>query len=88
MMNAELVATSEQRIIIPTVYRNNYLVALKALSLNNRAEPLIRTLDFAQKYTAAIHWQDLETCHHLLEITHAFADSHEADMAGFRLILP
>ena len=30
MMNAELVAADDQRIIIPIVYRNNYLAALKA----------------------------------------------------------
>ena len=29
MMNAELIFNSEMRIIIPTIYRNNYLVALK-----------------------------------------------------------
>ena len=35
MMNAELVAESEQRIIIPTIFRNNYLVALKALFITS-----------------------------------------------------
>ena len=34
MMNAELVSENENRIIVPTVFRNNYLVALKALSQN------------------------------------------------------
>jgi Fic family protein len=28
MMNAELVAARESRIIVPTVFRNNYLMAL------------------------------------------------------------
>ena len=32
MMNAELIGAGEERIVIPTVYRNNYLSALKALS--------------------------------------------------------
>jgi len=54
MMNAELVAAGEERIIIPTVYRANYLSALKALSQAGRPEPLIRVLDYAQKWTAAI----------------------------------
>ena len=31
MMNAELVAANQARVIIPTVYRNNYLSGLKAL---------------------------------------------------------
>jgi Fic family protein len=34
MMNAELVAAGESRIIVPTIYRNNYLMALTALSQN------------------------------------------------------
>ena len=32
MMNAELVSAGEQRIIVPTIYRTNYLAALKAIS--------------------------------------------------------
>ena len=33
MMNAELVAAGEERIIITTVLRGNYVAALKAMSL-------------------------------------------------------
>ena len=54
MMNAELVAAGEQRIVVPTIYRGNYLAALKALSNRAGAEPLIRTLDFAQRLSLAI----------------------------------
>jgi len=53
MMNAELSAANEFRIIIPTIYRTNYLTSLRALN-QNRVEPYLRTMDFAQKYTAAI----------------------------------
>ncbi len=88
MMNAELVSSDEQRIIIPTVYRNNYLAGLKAISLSHKAEPLVRTLDFAQKYTGAINWQDLQVCHKMLESTHAFNDPNEADLMGIRLTMP
>lgn len=88
MMNGELVAAKETRLIIPTIYRNNYLVALKALSQSERATPLIRTLDFAQKYTHAIDWTTLESAQHLLEKTHAFDDSNDADLRGVRLTLP
>ena len=58
MMNAELVAEGQARIIIPTIFRDNYLSSLKALSLNSRFEPLIRTLDFAQNYTSHIDWSN------------------------------
>jgi hypothetical protein len=88
MMNAELVAAGETRIIVPTVFRNNYLMALKALSQNSIAGALVRTLDFAQRYTAAIDFADLDRARFILDRTHAFADPNEADAAGIRLVLP
>lgn len=88
MMNADLVAGGEERIIIPIVYRNNYLAALKALSLNRQPEPLIRVLDFAQRYTAAVDWSTIQRAQALLESTNALADPQDADQRGIRLILP
>jgi hypothetical protein len=88
MMNAELVAAGENRIIVPTVYRNNYLMALKALSQNRVTGALVRVMDFAQRYTAAIDFSDLERAHSILERTNAFADPTEADAVGIRLVLP
>src|SRR6266481_4592484 len=88
MMNAELVAAGECRIIVPTVYRNNYLMALKALSQNGITAALVRTMDFAQRYTAAVDFEDLDRARIILDRTHAFADPNEADAAGMRLMLP
>ncbi len=88
MMNAELVAADQTRIIIPTVFRNNYLSALKALTHQTRADPLIRTLDFAQKYTSLIDWSDFKKAQAMLLATHAFEDSNTAELMGHRLILP
>jgi hypothetical protein len=88
MMNAELVAAGENRIIVPTVYRNNYLMALKALSQNGIAGALVRTVDFAQRYTAAVDFAELAGARFILDRTHAFVDPNEADAAGIRLILP
>jgi Fic family protein len=80
MMNAELIAAGQARIIIPTIFRNNYLSALKALTHNGQAEPLIRTLDFAQKYTSRIDWSNYKRAHKMLTKTHAFDDLHQADV--------
>ena len=82
MMNANLVAAEEHKIIIPTIYRNNYLASLKALTHNNLTEPLIRTLDFAQKYTQSISWNDLHEARRQLTETNAFMDSVQADEQG------
>lgn len=65
--------------------RNNYISALKALSHNARAEPLIRTLDFAQRFTQNIDWGNLEDVKKQLERSNAFIDPTEADDQGIRL---
>lgn len=88
IMNAELVANDLARIIIPTIFRDNYLSALKALTHHSRPDALIRTLDFAQKYTSLIDWRDFKIAHNMLITTHAFQDAHMADLEGNRLILP
>ncbi|MBP9693739.1 MAG: Fic family protein [Alphaproteobacteria bacterium] len=85
MMNAELFSKGEEKIIIPTVYRANYLSALKALSQSKYAEPLIRTLDFAQKWTASINWDTLKKTEQDLKTTNAFLDSWTAEEKGQRL---
>lgn len=88
MMNAELIAANERRIIIPTIYRNNYLAALRALSQTQNAAPVIRMLNFAQKYTAAIDFSTYEVAESELRRTNAFMDPGIADEQGVRLMLP
>ena len=54
LMNAELVAAGQARILIPTVYRNNYLASLRGMSVNGHADGLIATLAFAQRWRAQV----------------------------------
>ena len=88
MMNAELAAQKEEKIIIPTIYRGNYLSALSILTNHDIPEPLVRVLDFAQKYTTMIKWEDLLKAQTMLEQTNAFLDSGKAEAEGIRLQLP
>ena len=88
MMNAELVASRESRIIVPTVFRNNYLAALKALSQNGITAAIVRTMDFAQRYTRAVDFADIDRARFVLDRTHAFMDPNEADASGTRLLMP
>lgn len=67
MMNAELIAGRQRRILIPTVYREDYLLALRALSRDNRADPMLRMLDRAQEFSARVDFTDLQ---HALGILH------------------
>lgn len=88
MMNAELVAEGEERIVVPTVFRGNYLAALRALSRTGRAAPLVRVLDYGQRWTAAVDWSSLEVARRELEECNAFLDSDEAEAEGRRLRMP
>jgi hypothetical protein len=88
MMNAELVAAGEERIIIPTVYRNNYLAALRALTHNREPEPIMRALGYAQRWTHAIPWGSIEKARQVMEACNAFHDPNLADREGIRLQMP
>lgn len=88
MMNAELAAAGEQRIIVPTILRADYLVALKALSQGTRADALIRVLDKAQQWSFAVNWTSVEEAESELEACNAFLDSMTADREGLRLEMP
>ncbi|HEY3670195.1 MAG TPA: Fic family protein [Acidimicrobiia bacterium] len=88
MMNAELQHAREVRILVPTVYRNNYLSALRAATHNSSFDPLIAMLLFAQRYTGRIDFTDRATAEADLERTNAFRDANDAEAAGVRLMLP
>lgn len=88
LMNAALTAAGEQRIVIPLVYRDEYLRGLRALSRNANPQPLVRVLDFAQEYAAAIEWSDLRRAEDMLERTNALVPPDLAEERGVRLRMP
>ena len=88
MMNAELVAGGEVRIIVPTVYRGNYLSALKGATHTGHYAALFSMLSFARRYTARVDFSSRENAEADLTRTNALRDSEEAESAGVRLALP
>lgn len=79
-MNAELSAAGQQRIVLPTGFRHNYLGALSALTHNGRTEALIRMLDFAQQYSSRIDWASRERAQRLLDATNAFDEDPQSTL--------
>lgn len=87
--NAELSAAGEVRIVIPTVYRNNYLAGLGALSNGTgKGEPLVAVLEYAQRWTQAIDWSDYDAANRILTECYAFDDPVQAEASGRRLRMP
>lgn len=78
MMNAELTSGDQRRIIIPTVFRQGYVLSLKALTQTDRAEPVIRMLDRAQAFTASVDFTDYETALIALDEARAFDTTEDA----------
>ena len=84
MMSAELVAANEARIIIPTVFRDDYLTGLRTLTRAGEPHPFIRVLDFAQRWVAALDWSTLTAAETTMRATNAF----ERPSSTIKLRLP
>lgn len=87
MMNAELVRAHHSPIIIPTVYRDNYLAGLKRLTHHGDPEAYIRMLMFAHRYGRTIPWAERMVAFGVLTRTHALERVEEAEDKGHRLRL-
>ena len=48
-MNAELVSGGERRILIPTVYRDDYVTGLRVHTRQGHPDPLIKTMDLGAR---------------------------------------
>jgi len=80
MMNAELVKAAETRIIIPTVYREDYLGAIKKLSRQQVPEAYIRMLSRAREFSATIVGNDMDEMQRRLEASNAFLEPEEGKL--------
>lgn len=90
MMNAELKKAGLARILVPNVYRNEYLNGLRALSNAGDGSSLISVLNFAQRFSERINWADYGTAKKTMEDSHAFKDEHDEQRDGrdYKLKLP
>ena len=87
-MNSELAAADQQRVVIPPVYRDDYLGALRALSRSANPVPLHRMLGFAQTVARRIDWSSYNAARRMLQDANAFLTPEEAEDSGRRLRIP
>jgi hypothetical protein len=86
--NAELTGAGQQRLMIPVVFRDDYLQALRAMSRRERAAPLIAVLDRAQAWAGGIDWSSMPAARSDLARTNAMLEPREAEEQGVILRLP
>jgi len=84
MMNSELVAANQVRTIVPTVFREDYLGALRRLSRQDDPEVLVKAMRFANDWTTRIDFSDFDKAMSQMADTNAF----EIPRDGVRLLMP
>ena len=77
MMNAELNAAGMPKIIIPTVYRIDYIDALKRLTQNGEPATMIRAMERVRLFSSGLDGSDYDALKAYLEQCNAFKDDQE-----------
>lgn len=77
MMNSELVSVGETRIIIPSVFRNEYIASLKRLTNHQQPESFIRVMSYAQDFVCKISFENYSVARFMMNECNAFDDPAE-----------
>lgn len=77
MMNAELVKENQSKIIIPTVFREDYMGALKKLTKQGDCESYIRMLQRAHEFSANIYSENMDEIQNYLADCNAFSSDDD-----------
>jgi hypothetical protein len=75
-MNHFLTNANLTRIIIPTIYRDDYLTSLKAMT-NGHAAPMPRMLSFASRFSRWLDMSSKDRCFTALERSNAMQEDHK-----------
>jgi fido (protein-threonine AMPylation protein) len=86
VMNAEYVAGAEQRAVVPTICRNDYLRALRRLSRQDRPDLFVTLLTRLRRWTASVDWSTVELARGQLDRSNAFVDANDAEDRGLHLV--
>ncbi len=78
MMNAELVKDGQSKIIIPAVYRDDYLGTLRKLTRKSDPEPYISMLQRAHEFSENIYGDDYNVMLDYLKQCNSFFEHTEA----------
>jgi len=74
MMNSELVSAQQTRIIIPSVFRNEYVSSLKRITNHLQPESFIRVMSYAQTFAHSIDFSEYTLAKVRMAECNAFED--------------
>jgi hypothetical protein len=77
MLNSELVKSHQYKIIIPNVYRESYMGALRSVTRDSYFLAYCKMMDTAQAYTASITWNDYPAARGKIEVDRAEKEEDE-----------
>ncbi len=80
MMNAELVNGGQSKIIIPAVFRDDYMGALKKLTRQGNTGPYIRMLQRAHEFSENIFGEGMNEMQNYLKQCNAFLEPTEGKL--------
>ena len=77
MMNAELTAAGQSKVIIPNVFRADYLGGLRQLSRRSNPDVLIRSMMRVRLFSSHLQGEDFNVMRDYLEQCNAFKNDDE-----------
>ena len=84
VMNAELSVVGECRIIVPTLFREEYLDCLRVMTREREPRSFIRAMQFIRRWSAAFDYENLDQVIASMRATNAF----ERSRVQHKLLLP
>lgn len=84
VMNAELSAVNGCRIIVPTLFREQYLDCLRVLTREGHPDPFLKAMQVIHDWTSRFDYQDLDEAIAKMEQCNAF----ERSPVQFKLLTP
>ena len=78
MMNAELVHLKESKILLPTVYKEDYVLNLRKLTRQGETSGYIRMMDRIHAYSSGLDKADFKLMKDQLIRSNAFREPSEA----------
>jgi fido (protein-threonine AMPylation protein) len=80
MGNAELFKNGQSRIIVPTVYREDYIMALKKFTSRKEPDAFIRVMDKLQHFSNNIFGDNFDVLNNYFKVTNAYKEPSEGKL--------